>query len=578
MHHRGVPPQVAEEEGSPGAGWQPKKKKMQKLNSEDPADDDTSEDDCDEEEEEEEEAGECGEGGEAARSSHESEAKTTTFKAGGSLESGRASKSSYTSPVGKSSLSRIGSSDFDKSSTCDDSLNVPDGQLSDPQRLAKYVNKLSLEDVMSGSKMGNQRHHAIACIEKMQPSWGSQLKGHVKLFDWASSLSPSKISAASMSDLTEAVLGLQDKVTEFPSGVLCELWRKSTKELIQSAKVQSFVPEAFDLLWDHVRTYSKPEEEKMELKQQILKPPLCMIQLPVAERCALWSSVIMNELLIPILMEGSPKVEMMMGMLTAILGQCQSDLVLDLADEEVGFLADLQDFSGGLLAVVRGNPLTCWKEMESVDKLRKEFRTVGKRPLTVLASCVAQQQFYMDKVTSFSTLASSLKVHKGRVDAVLNYLSDPGADMAGENEKSYNQEAESLGAVVQDVLFLAEELQPELVEDIQSQTLSKVEAFWLKVQPRLADENLKLELLHQLLADSTIAFPNAQCLNIYRSQLTSFMTGKQSEQKMSLVMQSLTKCSLEAGDLCDDAINELQSAVSAAKGLAWPDASTTKVE
>ena len=125
----------------------------------------------------------------------------------------------------------------------------------------------------------------------------------------------------------------------------------------------------------------------------------------------------------------------------------------------------------------------------------------------------------------------------------MNYLSSRATVITGVGEINFSQEAESLVAVVQDVLFLSEELQAELVEDIQAKTLAIVESLWLRVQPHLAESSVKLDVLHQLLADSTIAFPNAECLNLYRSQLTSFMTGKQSEQKMSTVVEGIVKCS-----------------------------------
>ena len=317
-----------------------------------------------------------GESEQVARSSHESDAKPGFSRSGSfAAASVKSAKSSYTSPMAKTAVTRLGSSEFEKSSPGDDGLNVPDGQLTDPQRLTKYVLKLDLLDAMGGSKMGNQRHHALACIEKMQPTWASQLKGHVRLFDWAIALSPGKIAGTSMSDLKEAIEGLQDKVTAFPCPVLTELWRRSAKELVAKCTLEPFGEDAFAALWAHVRTYLLEEKEAESTKKpQTLQPPLSSIPLPVAERCSLFSAVILNQVLIPVLMAGAAKEKMMIGVLKSMTAKCRNDLELDLQDEEVSILADLQDFAAGVLAVMAGNPLgpcfagRSWRQSRRFEK------------------------------------------------------------------------------------------------------------------------------------------------------------------------------------------------------------------
>ena len=121
-----------------------------------------------------------------------------------------------------------------------DLVSIADGKLSDEDKVRKYVIKLGLEKALQGRKMGVSKNFASDCIKRgMGATHAAQLRGHIKLVEWASSLAGPDLDALDADEVREAVVNLQDRVEAWPPSVLINLWKRHVKQYIVVATAEA---------------------------------------------------------------------------------------------------------------------------------------------------------------------------------------------------------------------------------------------------------------------------------------------------------------------------------------------------
>ena len=101
------------------------------------------------------------------------------------------------------------------------------------------VHKLPVHDTLTGEKLGIQRSHAEDCLKKLSQAYQPQLRGHLRVYWYAKSLSPDSIGTLSLAEAHEAIDGIAHGVQEWPSCLMAAMFRKNATEMVQQMKAEA---------------------------------------------------------------------------------------------------------------------------------------------------------------------------------------------------------------------------------------------------------------------------------------------------------------------------------------------------
>ena len=128
----------------------------------------------------------------------------------------------------------------DDASSLKDLLSIADGKLSDEDKVKKYVHKLDLTKALKGKKMGISKNFATDAIKRgMGATHAAQIRGHLKMVDWAVSLAGSDLESLSADEVREAVSNLQGRIAEWPCSVQTRLWRRHLRQYVQRSVAEA---------------------------------------------------------------------------------------------------------------------------------------------------------------------------------------------------------------------------------------------------------------------------------------------------------------------------------------------------
>ena len=280
-----------------------------------------------------------------------------------------------------------------------------------------------------------------------------------------------------------------------------------------------------------IRPYSLPGDTAPMVLEA---PRLSSISLDEAEKVKKYGKMLVDNLLVPKIMLGEPGKNSLVKLLELLQKPWQEHLLLSLPDSIVSLTGDILDVVDTILACVRFDRFDQLGAINAVDRVRKMFRSSSGEPLSLLATAIGENGYWMDRVFSFVQITSSIKVHKSQIDDVNEYLNAPNPE-----KESVNEMAAKLVGVAKDLQYLSEELSPEAVEKMLKGGIAKVEHFWtlvLEEYEKHGFQNINVEELQSTVAEASMAFPNEESIQGYRGKLNKMLALKSGEEKMDLML------------------------------------------
>ena len=465
-----------------------------------------------------------------------------------------------TPSTGKLKLDRAPTVDLEKETLSSADLNsIPDANLSDTQRLAKYVAKLTLPDALAGKKKGIQVHHAEDCIKKMEPAMGNQLRCHVRLFQQAKSISPREVATTPASEVQAAVQALSPMVKQWPSQILIMLWQKHARSLL--TKVLAEGKEAdIEEFYEFTRPYRLQSDTK-ELK--IITPELYAILLEPEKKVGYYCDLCVKELLVPLLMSGEDKATFLTFLLAKLQQKAKLHLPEDLADAALVMLSDFQTFGKAVAAIMEED---AWKQLdgkEAVEHVLQACKQLGNKPLSIMSAALVESRFYKERLDAYIGLSAKMSVHQPKLEIVLQKLD---IDLAGKDT------LEQLNQLVSELLYLTEELDLSTLSPLINKAIQKLQDYWSWCQDQLANDKaaLDMEELKKLWVEASLVFPTHNVFNEYRSEVEKLQLKMEGSGRMNAFLKFVTMLETELAETSSVQVayvDEFLGAAKAAKGL-----------
>ena len=147
-------------------------------------------------------------------------------------------------------------------------------QLPEHLQLQQLLTKLDINKILQGKKLGRQVRNAGFHVPKLSSHHGAILETHLQSCRWAEVLAPHNLGTSKESAIQEAVAGLRDHVTEWPSQLILSCWNKTKKHLVERAVSSADEKPVMELL-EQSRPWCLVGE--MSAKMDLLHPTVrCM--------------------------------------------------------------------------------------------------------------------------------------------------------------------------------------------------------------------------------------------------------------------------------------------------------------
>ena len=352
----------------------------------------------------------------------------------------------------------------------------------------------------------------------------------------AKKVSPEEIGSCTHAEILEALTELEPHIhEEWPAVLLLHVWERQATAMVQHI-AKEFDEASVEQFVEFVRPYALPEDDAAIL---LYAPRLSHVKVSEEEKLKKYAKVMVDQLLVPMIMKGEGGKAALERLVGLIQKPLQTHLLMQLPDSVVTLTGDMLDVADTILAIVHPDPFSQLTAINAVDRVRKMFRTASGEPLSLLASALSENVYWMDKVATFAQITSSIKVHKAEIEKVNEYLA---SDLAASAD--LNEMAAKLGSIVKDLQYLSEGLSPEAVEKMMKGGAKKVVEFWhlmLAEFDKHGFQNLNVEVVQSTLVEASIAFPNEGDVQAFRGSLNEMLVLKSGEEKMTLMLQHFFK-------------------------------------
>ena len=449
-------------------------------------------------------------------------------------------------------------------------INKPDGQLSEEQLLQKHLAKTPVMKALEGKPLGVKRKFAGEAVRKLGSTLGAQLKGHLALFDFARSLSPSEVGSLSNAELNEAVSALKGTVSSWPSGVQKAAHQRCVAMIMQRVMAEMRPPVLHEL-FDLIKPYSQPAETK---QLDMLNPKLRYLDVPSAERHRMFIDLVIGELVVPVMQEGEGSaVKKFKPLVLEIEVVLRGWLLEEVPDELVPLMDELLTFSKGVQVLLLDGAFQQLPGVAAVNELRKHFRTVGSSPMKLLCNSLCETKYYFELVEACVKNTLKLKTNESRIHTVqaMNSMDLHSLELSDELV------AEVLKAI-KDMAFLHEEIELEAMAEMGAQALAQLQVLWGKVHHFLAakgdDLSVNTVQIQELLMEGCIAFPQSEVATRMRTEMAEIMQAKAGVSRLQVMYTAFVDL-LEAhkGGAADPKkIQDVHALITAARGLQLPEA------
>ena len=253
-------------------------------------------------------------------------------------------------------------------------LKKPDHQLSEEDLLAKHVQKTPIMAALRGDKaLGVQAGFAREATKKLGPTLSAQLKGHLRLFNYALSLSPKELPGLSNAELTEAVTALMPHVDRWPTAVLESVFQRTCRTRVDRA-LSEMNQSALSEVFDHIKPYKAEDAEQVS----VLDTKLQHVSKVFSERATQFADIVIGELCTPVIRQGEKGEARLITLLRCMRESLEEWMLKD--DVPAGFeitLKELLDFCQGCVPLFLTDPFLQLPHQPALEKVKASFCTIG---------------------------------------------------------------------------------------------------------------------------------------------------------------------------------------------------------
>ena len=243
--------------------------------------------------------------------------------------------------------------------------------------------------------------------------------------------------------------------------------------------------------------------------------------------------------------------------------QLEDDLATDLSDDEVTMAGDLVDFCKAMEALC-GNPFSYLNSYDLVDKLRKQSKSIGEKPLTLLGGAVVASSFFQERLTNYVQMCCKWKVHAKKIESIDEFLAKPRPLMLSVDlMKEYLH-------IMKSMVYSQEEIDIEVL----GEWVKRVWAAWLELWKLVsAFEVLKadeLDCLMELLKETQLAYPSQTSLHEHEVALKSFLQRKTGQEKIEVMVQNFVQLEEEwakGSEVMETGVLQMLKSIKEAEGV-----------
>ena len=318
-----------------------------------------------------------------------------------------------------------------------------------------------------------------------------------------------------------------------------------------------------------LRPYASAEDEDM--KMDLLCPQLAKLTISDKEKLQLFGDTLINDMLVPMVSQGSHGEAKLRIVSKSLLDVWTQDLAGDVAEVFLNILADLSTCCRAILGVLESDPLLMLESLDAVDEVRREFRTVGSRPLCVMATSMADSAHWHGLFEKYLASTLGLKTHGGKLDEIRRFIASfemPADDCVPAFSKT-------LESIVRDVGELGHQVKHESLMSLKQQVLECLRLFWHWLVPKLPANQLwpvSGEVLNQLIMEASISLGSEAFVGEMQEDMAKLALACTGKQRLTVFMEKLTEVESKVGEQFDDSMQELWEALSSSaegcKGVA----------
>ena len=437
----------------------------------------------------------------------------------------------------------------------------------DERQADGYVEKLNVNLVLQGEKLGVTLRHAKEEAKKMELKPKLLLSAHTSLVDNALVLAPQNIRASTEAQRQEAFDALlQDgRKWEWP----LDLQQFMLEE--QCAGMVNHLTNCMDStalveLWKVSKPYALPQDVAT---LDIRKPLVQSMGHDNKTKVQLFFQIVLIKVLLVMLQAGESRKSHVQWLCKSLLDLAQQDLLKDIEPESmVVALSELQTVLVGVHAIVEGSWAAFTRHGAEIDFLKKP--PAGSEFTQQISNALTLVEFYRQQLREFQNMKQIMVVHEQGL-AKLN------AFLAGQDDDHGLAALKAMEDHLKDFTDLKHHLPDGALSALESGFGEKLELLWkqcLHAQSSPDADPAVASGVQAVLAEGAIAFPESTWIPTAQQQFSQLLQDQTGEQKMRKMLKAvndffraLLTSEVEAvADVMQTALDLMTSA----KGLLMP--------
>ena len=394
----------------------------------------------------------------------------------------------------------------------------------------KWIDKLKLNDVLAGRKLGVVLRHAEAATGKMNVKEKLQTQAHLRLVSCCITLSPDVIQTKNAEQIQEALEELHPQDVRYPESLQVHLFRKEVQEL-QVAYLSTLDRAKVTDLWTCLRPACFENEE---MKMDLRRPCLSTLSLSLEERVDMWLDHLITNCLLPLMMEGEKKSQTVAIVAKTFLDLIYEDMLKDLPDLAVPAYVELQ---AGLRAI-KGLVSEDWATiMECSDEV-KNMKKPGehKKVFPHLWNGVQTVEWYKSRHADYTKQLRTLELHGPEIEELETFYTKNETD-----DKGYLKE---LLVRLGELPSLMKELPDKPMASMSGRMNSIVKNVWGQMKQHLQSQESDCDVgaMQQILAESAIIWEMDEDFVQAQRVLADHLVNESGKGRCVKAMEAMEAC------------------------------------
>ena len=431
-------------------------------------------------------------------------------------------------------------------------------------KLEERLGKLNLQQTLNGVKLGLQKHHAQEYLKGVTDALEQvQIKAHLALYEAAVKLCPTEVKNTPDEEIVQCIQTLEGSGIIWTESLMWHLWRRRVKKAL-TGLVSEASHDGFHAFWSLVRPY---ERDAGDREVNIRAVTLCNIVGSKEAKLSEFMRVLLNELLLPALLQGESLATHVAGMCKKIAQQVDEEVVLLEIDEHyIPSLSKLKDTVSGLSALVSGDLSVQFEYKDHITKFRSGITSKSDDIVVKFAKGLGGVHHYRTLMDSFLARVTSIEIHEEKIRQVRLFFQQA-------NFKYGQVEEKPLVEALKDLTLLAAELPDLFMQGLRQNASTSLWSWWESGQAALSKEGADKQassVISNVLAECAIAFPVEERWRTAQEQLGDHIRKTNGWEKTKRLMEAveavITKLNDADGE--EERLSALSTSGAGAAGLA----------